>query len=63
MLPGHVHCCTRSRSTSTVDADSRLWRARMIAPATLKLAKVAGMLRYFIARRQRVGKSCDKAEL
>jgi len=54
-------------SASTVDADSLLWRAWMIAPATLKsrltLAEVAAMLRYFIPRRRRVGKSSDKVEL
>ena len=39
----------------------------MIAPATLNsrstLAEVAGMLRYFVARRQKVEKSFDKVEL
>jgi len=53
----------RSRSASTVD-DNLLRQTRTIAPATLKrrstLAEVPGMLRYFIARRRRVGKSSDK---
>jgi len=67
MLPGHVHCGMRSTSASTVDADSLLRRARWLLlqhwRAVRRWQKVAGMLRYFIARRRRVGKSCDKAEL